>query len=428
MKKCVVVGCGDRANAYCDVGFTQKLFEIVACVDPDDYALERMQKKYGVKKENCFHDIDEVLKQGKIADFVINGTMDKLHIFTAIPFLEQGYDMLLEKPITSDERELRLLLSVAKGYDNKVVVCHVLRYAAHYKKIKELIDGGEIGTIINIITTERVGVAHSSASFIRGRWKNEEECGSTMLLQKCCHDLDLICWLNNATSPESISSFGGRDFMTAAKAPERAGTRCLVDCPLVDTCKYSAKKICIDEFGQYVWAKDATGQDKTWEDFSYEEKIDSLKTVNPHGICAYKTNANVVDHQTVSIRFKNGSTATHSMLTSTMKRGRTIYILGTDGEIENALDDGTVTLRTFDERQKGKYKEVVFDFNNGDGDAVTGGHYGGDYNLVKDFVSYISGEQSSVSISGIEDSIYGHLCVYAADKSRLDNKIIEIKI
>ncbi len=428
MKKCVVVGCGDRANAYCDVGFREKLFEVVACVDTDDYALERMQKKYGVKEIECYHNIDDVLKQGKIADFVINGTMDKLHIATSIPFLKQGYDMLLEKPITNDEKELRLLLNVVKENNNKLLVCHVLRYAEHYKKIKELIVNGAIGKVVNLITTERVGIAHSSASFIRGRWKNEEECGSTMLLQKCCHDLDLVCWLNNDTVPESVSSFGGRNFITPENAPKGAGTRCLVDCPLVDECKYSAKKICIDEFGQYVWAKDATGLDKTWEDFSYEEKIESLKTVNPHGLCAYKTNANVVDHQTVSIRFKNGSTATHSMLTSTMKRGRTIYILGTDGEIENALDDGRITLRTFDETQKGKYKELVFEFNNKDGDAATGGHYGGDYNLVKDFVAYIGGDAPSLSVSGIEDSIYGHLCVYAADKSRMENKTVEIEI
>lgn len=54
----------------------------------------------------CFKDYKEVLKLGKIADCVINTTMDQYHVETAIAFLGLGYDMLLEKPVANNKRDL----------------------------------------------------------------------------------------------------------------------------------------------------------------------------------------------------------------------------------------------------------------------------------------------------------------------------------
>ena len=50
--------------------------------------------------------------------------------------------------------------------------------------------------------------------------ENKDECGSTFLLAKACHDIDLVCWLNNSTKPLYVSSFGGRRFIVPEKAPE----------------------------------------------------------------------------------------------------------------------------------------------------------------------------------------------------------------
>jgi predicted dehydrogenase len=123
------------------------------------------------------------------------------------------------------------------------MVCHVLRYTPFFKAIKEIIQSGEIGEIVHMESSENVGVAHSSNSYIRGKWNSAEKCGSSMLLAKCCHDLDLFCWLNGETEPTEVASFGGRNFLIPEKAPKGAGERCLIDCPHVDTCQYSAKSI-----------------------------------------------------------------------------------------------------------------------------------------------------------------------------------------
>ena len=425
----IIVGCGHRAREYAQAAtaYSDK-FKIIALVDPDKHVRDISKELFNVSDEMCFDNISQVLKLGKIADCVINGTMDSLHIETSVPFLEQGYDLLLEKPITNNAKDLLRLKKVVDEHHNKIMICHVLRYSSFYKEAKKVVLSGEIGEIVHIETTERVGVAHNAISYIRGKWSNEQECGSTMLLAKCCHDIDLICWFNNATSPKKVCSFGGRNFIIPSKAPKGAGTRCLVDCPLVDTCQYSAKMMLLesnDYLGQYPWQ--CTG--KEWYEVSTEERIESLKTYNPHGLCAYKTNANVVDHQAVMIEFENGSTATHGMMCSAQRAGRSFYILGTKGEIEGWGGDGKIYIRTFDPINHDnidKGKERVIDFNNND-QSEAGGHYGGDELLARDFVDYMLGAEPSISCTSLDDSVNGHLCVYAADKSRIEEKIVYIK-
>ena len=247
--KTVVVGCGDRACVYANEGVNNLgLMQITACVDPDEVRLKYMRDNFGVKPEFCFKDLSELLALGKIGDCVINGTMDKLHYETSIPLLKQGYDMLLEKPVVNDKAQLLEIKETAEKYGCKLLVCHVLRYAPFYKEVKMRILSGEIGEVMNISTSERVGAFHSSVSYLRGKWNSEKECGSSLLLAKCCHDLDLLCWLNNTTKPYEVQSQGGRDYFVPEKAPEGSGTRCLVDCPqaIREKCVYDVKSMYLD--------------------------------------------------------------------------------------------------------------------------------------------------------------------------------------
>ena len=422
--KAVVVGCGDRACVYVNEGVhTLGVLEIVAAVDPNDERLRFMRENFLVDKERCYHDIEDVLKQGKIADCIINGTMDELHLKTSIPFLKQGYDMLLEKPLAPCASELLAIKRAADENGCKLMTCHVLRYAPFYLKIKQLIADGVLGEIVNIQTSERVGATHSSMSYIRGKWKSEKECGSSLLLAKCCHDTDMLCWLNNMTVPTQVTSYGGRNYFLPEKAPKGAGQRCLVDCPkeVREKCVYDASAMYLDNciMPWYPWQCTK----KNYQDVTYEEKVESLKTYNPHGVCAFKADGDIVDHQVLVIKFADGSTANHTVVLGAMKPGRGIWITGTTGEIEGNAQDGIFYLRVYD-KTTSMYKEEKFSFQEKEGE--TGGHFGGDKGLVQDFCNLMQGEQPSVSCTSIADSINGHLLVYAADKSMKEGKPITL--
>ena len=422
--KTILVGCGDRACVYAEEGVNGLgLMEIVAAVDPDEVRLQYVRDRFGVPCEMCFRDQDELLAKGKIADCIINGTMDEYHLQTTLPFLEQGYDMLLEKPIVNNKTDLMRIYETAKAHGCKLMTCHVLRYAPFYRKIKELLLDGEIGEIINIRTDERVGVFHSSVSYIRGKWKSEKICGSSLLLAKCCHDIDLLCWLNEDSSPAQVFSYGGRNIVVPEKAPKGAGTRCLVDCPqkVRDRCIYDVQSMYLDNclLPWYPWQ--CTG--KNYQDVTMEEKIESLKTYNPHGVCAYKAGGDIVDHQNVVVKFKNGSTAEHTLILGCMKAGRSIFISGTLGEIEGNVEDGIFFLRKYDKKTS-TYTERRFDFNDTEGE--TGGHFGGDRGLVSDFCGVMLGKKPSFSYTSIENSVIGHLLVYAADESLQKDRPVDL--
>lgn len=426
--KIAIIGNGDRANCYCKYALTNPQdLTVTAIVDPDKRKQEEGAKLYSVPTQNCFDSVGDLLRyeesRGKLADCVVNATMDELHYSTAMPLLRAGYSMLLEKPVVNNTKQLLEIKKAAEDNRCLLMICHVLRYTPFYRRIKELLLAGEIGEIMHMETCENVGIAHSSNSYIRGKWNSQKRIGSSMLLAKCCHDLDMLCWLNNATVPTRVASFGGRNFLIESKAPKGAGTKCLVDCPHVEDCQYSAKAIYVDN-NNYPWYSWQC-LNKDYNQITMEERIESLKTFNPHGDCAYKTDSDIVDHQALILRFRNGSTATHSMVQGAARPCRIIRIMGTAGEIEGMIEESTFFVRKFDKTNAHYYEKrynVQEEIESGDH------HAGGDAGIIRDFVKMIRGEQPSVSCTKIDDSIYGHLCVFKADESMLENREKSIKI
>lgn len=195
--------------------------------------------------------------------------------------------MLIEKPFAVSKEEVNRLNTVVNEYRNKVMICHVLRYTPpFYSSIKAHIDNGDIGKVKNIQMNEHVNYMHFSSAFARGRWRNSDLCGTTMLLAKCCHDLDLLVWMNESASPSTIYSSGTNMQFKPANAPDGSGTRCVKDCLIEDSCVYSAKKFHLDFperwGGVYAW-EEFEGRD----DVTLEEKKQLLLKNTTTLVCAY---------------------------------------------------------------------------------------------------------------------------------------------
>ena len=208
---CVILGYGDRSSRYAEYAkIVPEELEIVGLIDINELKRRQGKEAFQLKDNQIFETLDAFLEADIACDVVINGTMDQMHYETTMPLLEKGYNILLEKPITANLEELLEIEKKAKEKQCKVVVCHVLRYTPFYSKIKSIIDSGKIGKIVNMQLNEHVWYGHFVNSYVRGKWRSEKECGSGLLLAKCCHDTDLMCWLNNITIPESVSSFGSK--------------------------------------------------------------------------------------------------------------------------------------------------------------------------------------------------------------------------
>ena len=167
----VIVGAGNRATVYSKLALEKpEKLKIVGIVDPDKVRTKIVAEKFNVPMENCFESVEEFVKHDKMADAVINGTMDHIHVETSIPVLKKGYDLLLEKPFAVNEEELREIVKVANEEKRKVLICHVLRYTPFYSSIKKHVLNGEIGDIISIEMCEHVSYHHMAVSYVRGKW------------------------------------------------------------------------------------------------------------------------------------------------------------------------------------------------------------------------------------------------------------------
>ena len=307
-----------------------------------------------------------------------------------------------------------------------MAICHVLRYAPFYAAIRQQVIEGAIGDILNVQAAEHVSYHHVAVGFVRGKWNRHDYCGSSMLMAKSCHDLDLITWMKSGIRPQRVASFGSNFQFRAENAPPGAGTRCLVDCPIEADCLYSARKHYIDHpdrWAFYVWDSLEHLANPTIED-----KIESLKT-SPYGRCVWKTDMDVVDHQSVLIEFEDGCTATLNMIGGASKPSRTIHLIGTRGEIRGCLEDSTFSILRPDLRPGIETAEEVIDLNvQGDMVGAGGGHAGGDMRLVADFVKLLNGEPRSISSTVLEDSVSGHLIGFCADRSVAEGRVVEVDL
>lgn len=415
----VIVGAGHRGVLYGSYAERHpEELTVVGVADPNEVRREKTAARFSIPDHRCFSSAEELAGAGRLADTVINGTMDLQHVPTTLPLLELGYDVLLEKPICPTRGELLELLGTVRRTGRKLMVGHVLRYAPFYVAIRQRVAAGEIGHIMAMHTSERVSYHHMAAAFVRGRWRSREG-SNPMLLAKCCHDLDLLAWIKSGVRPTQVASVGALTHFRSEMAPAGAGLRCLVDCEIEADCPYSARKNYIEQnlWGAYAWEPIEHLQDPT-----EEQKIASLKTDNPWGRCVYHCDNDVVDHQSVIVQFEDDTTATHDMVCGTARPCRTIHLVGTQGEIEGVMEEGKFVVRHADPRRGHEYSEEPVDL------SVTGdGHGGGDLRLVGDFVRVVKGEPASLSTTTVEDSINGHMIAFAADDAMLQGVTVDIE-
>lgn len=407
----VLVAAGHRSLIYAEYAKQHPdQLEVVGVVEPDPVLRQLAADRFGLSDEATFQNLDELIGRGeKIADAAINGTMDTLHVPTTLPLLRAGYDVLLEKPIGVSSEEVRELLDCARRYERKVMICHVLRYAPFYVEIRKRVHAGDIGELLSIQTSESISYNLMAMGYIRGKWNSKKKCGSSMLLAKCCHDLDILVWMKGGVEPVAVSSFGSLQYFRKERAPAGAGERCF-DCDIESSCDYSAKKHHLE---QGRWKSYLTPEYRLGTVPSDERLAEVLRSDSPYGRCVWKCDNDVVDHQTVIVEFADGTTASHNMTGGASKPSRSIHLIGTKGEIQGVMEDNHFVVRHPDLRPGHEYREERVEFEGVDNNA----HGGGDMRLVEDFVSIMRGSAPSPSYTSLESSIYSHEIGFAADAS-----------
>lgn len=424
-----ILGCGSRGHYTYGKCMSEKFgdkFSILSVCDNDPEKLRLAQEDWGISEKNCFLDSDEFLKE-KRSDALVIATQDRDHVKMCIRALELGYDILLEKPISPIEDELYELLEAYKKHKQKVIVCHVLRYAPAFLKLKEVLDSGEIGKVVCIDWIEQVTYWHQAHSFVRGNWRNDEET-SPMIMQKCCHDLDLLQYYANSAC-KTVYSVGDVSFFKRENQPKDASDRCQT-CKYIHDCVYSAERLYVKKREKdFDWAFDKPDVDdearKQGWPFNVvdltrpitEQSIRKAYESSNYGRCVFACDNNVVDNQTVVMQFENGIKANLTMTAFTALPGRKITFHGTLGELEMDEENDYIRISRYGHGTRFlSIKEICRLAVNDNF-----GHGGGDLMLVRDFYDALQGTGELGTT--LERSIESHLMALAAEKSRKTGEV-----
>ena len=412
--KVILIGAGGRGTGYTNIMHTMpEQFEVVAVAEPLENRRNYIKEKHKLSEEMCFTDWRPLLALGKIADVALIATMDRDHFAPAVEAIKLKYDLLLEKPITPEPEECKIIADLAAENDVKVIICTVLRYTDIFIQLKDLIDSGRVGRVMSINHEECVGNTHQSHSFVRGNWGNTGK-SSNMLLQKSCHDMDILQWLIGKKC-KKVQSFGTLSYFRRENAPEGSPEYCIQGCPHGDTCHYNAVKLYLEEKDVNWFAGHATHDSNPTP-----EKIIDTITNTQYGKCVYKCDNDVVDHQTVNMLFEDDITITFTM-NAFNKGGRFIHIMGTEGEIRAAIDGKTpIEIFDFSTRETEMIDLVA-------ADGIGNGHGGGDAGIIRTLYQYLTGTYTGKSIPNIQESCYNHLITFAAEKARITQTVVDFE-
>lgn len=276
-------------------------------------------------------------------------------------------------------------------------------------EIKKIIDSGELGKVVTIQHNENIGNFHMAHSFVRGNWRRSD-LASPIIMQKSCHDMDVLSWLVDSGA-KRISSYGDLAYFKEENAPEGSADRCL-DCKVAADCRFDARKAYLPVRGQ--WPATVVSADQ-----SEEGLLKELET-SPYGRCVYRMDNDVCDHQVTLIEFKNGVTATFNLSGFTNKMYRTIKIMCEHGEIRGDDTLNVIEVTRFNSNMAEAQQQTVIRPA-----AVSGGHNGGDTGLMIDFLENLKNPDFS-SRSSIEMSVESHIMAYAAEEARMTGTVIDM--
>lgn len=403
----------------------------VAVAEADDARRERFAQVFSIPRENAFRDWRDLFERPKLADAVVNALPCRMHYESGVAGLEAGYHTLLEKPMALTPGECLRLADVADEHGLNLTIALQCRYNTIYTRVREILEGGELGGLMNIDCAENIGYWHFILSYVRGI-HHCADWSHSFVMAKGIHDLDLVAWFAGAPASK-VSSFGGLSFFTPENAPEGAPERCTDGCPAEDTCEFSAIKQYVKPGQPDIPYSLLTGMSLgaavdyvrnprfrsmasvvVPEDMSEERRMRALRE-SDHGLCVFHANNDIVDHQTVSIEYENGVVASFQLSAFSLIWERTLNLHGTAGEVRTADFSGRLDLRTFNpgrrRTERIRYHGII--------------HGGGDEEIMIRFARAIGVNKPTLTSAG--SSLESHYICFAAEQARKEGRVVEME-
>ncbi|MCA9722998.1 MAG: Gfo/Idh/MocA family protein [Gemmatimonadales bacterium] len=406
--RAVIIGAGSRGNkVFAELMATHDTgFLVAGVVEPDAGRREAFASRYAVPAARTFTTLEAFLAAERFADIVFICTPDRTHFAICREVSAHGYRIMLEKPAATSLAECLELLETQRRSGNEIFVAHGLRYAPFFQQVKAIIASETLGRIRHVHLTENVGHWHFAHSYVRGQWRRRDE-SAPIVLTKTSHDLDVLQWLVDQRVV-SVTSHGSLTYFRPENAPSGATDRC-VDCPLQESCLYSATRFYLDERPE--WPYDVVlggGPD------SREARQHAIAT-GPYGRCVWHSDNDVCDSQLVLLEYASGIFASFEMHAHTAENTRKLRVLFDHGELYGDVRRGTLWISRFTGQKDQVDVEQVPLPDLGDP------HGGGDLQLLLALNEHIRQGRHGDMITSLEHSLASHVLAFLAEESRVSD-------
>ncbi len=183
-----MIGLGGMGTVHLQAFMKQsedeKDIQIFAVSDIYTKRKERAKNIAKLTDKDVHHDYRELLARNDV-DAVLIAAPDHWHGQMALDALAAGKDVYLEKPMTHTIEEARAVVDAVKKYDRILQVGNQGLSAPSTHKLKELIDAGEIGTVL-------CAQATSARNSLLGEWNYHVDAEGTP------ENIDWNRWLGSA--------------------------------------------------------------------------------------------------------------------------------------------------------------------------------------------------------------------------------------
>ena len=205
-----VIGAGNRARCVVRhlLQDSENQVRIVSVYDPDPAEMDYACETWGSSDARRSVSSQEAVSSPGV-DWVMVFSPNAFHKQHILEGFSAGRDVFSEKPLATSIEGCKEIYDAWLASGRIFATGFVLRYAKIYRKAKTILDSGTLGRILTIEANEHIRPGHGG--YIMCNWRRHSSVSGPHILEKCCHDLDLINWFCQSL-PSRVFSFGGREF------------------------------------------------------------------------------------------------------------------------------------------------------------------------------------------------------------------------
>ncbi len=365
--KVAVLACGRRARKVVGnlLRDSERQVELAALYDPDPAEIEFAKAEWETPEAAACTSVQQAIDFPGV-EWVMVFSPNAYHHDQILAAFKAGKNVFSEKPIGTTIEDCIDIYRAYKASGRIFATGFVLRYGPIYQRVKEMLQSGKFGRLLSINAEENIPPYHGG--YIMANWRRNSAVSGPHILEKCCHDLDLINWFCQSKASR-VASFGGRDFFL----PEN--------------------DYMIEKYGKLTFGK--------WRD--------------PHAMPSpFTSDKDLMDNQVAIFEYRNHIRVQFQCTMCNAMPTRRMYFSCTEGTIEIELYNRVIRYRMV-----GSDEEQCINFKNADG------HGGGDAFIMKElFHTMTTGDAPKCSgDEGLESAVLA----LAIDRAAQTGTIVDLE-